>query len=124
MWRVLPDHASGVGSERLDSSGKRNRGGNRRLTGIFCPKNLTGVPTLSSPERPGSPPPELLTYEDTSLFHVWEWHGRASAYPEGATSFVFVSVRKIRSCGNAGKGGKSQNPKAWKLAPGLRKSAP
>jgi hypothetical protein len=34
-----------------------------------------------SRRRPGSPPPELLTYEGTWIAKLWEWHERARGFP-------------------------------------------
>src|SRR5579872_419814 len=52
---------------------------------VNSPPKITGVlKTLSSPGRPGSPPPELLTQENIRSLIPCLWHFRAMPAPESA----------------------------------------
>src|SRR5215472_4724928 len=67
------------------SSDERARSGTRRVDGKIRPlapnrnsrKNNERPETLSSPGRPGSPPPELLTKENKTDADSCLWHVRA-----------------------------------------------
>src|SRR5260370_5610716 len=49
---------------------------------------LTSVPTLSSLGRPGSPPPELLTFEGTRIVEFCKWHFGAATLPKSANGMA------------------------------------
>jgi hypothetical protein len=50
---------------------------------------LTSVLTLSSLGRPGSPPPELLTWEGTRIAEFCKWHFSATLpYPKSGTGMA------------------------------------
>src|SRR5438132_13874759 len=53
----------------------------------FFPKNNERPETLSSPGRPGSPPPELLTWEVKRGARFCKWHFRASPSPKVPTGY-------------------------------------
>jgi len=46
---------------------------------------FNGRPNSLESRRPGSPPPELLTYNTNSATRVWEWHFCANSFNECAS---------------------------------------
>jgi hypothetical protein len=61
-----------------------DQSGNQQVL-IFSPKNNERPETLSSPGRPGSPPPELLTEESKRLTASCLWHLCAIGDRQGAS---------------------------------------